>query len=264
MRVGILTVAASLALLFFAPSAQGYQNPQLGRFMQRDPAEYHDSASQYQYQNSDPVGHTDWRGTIVDGKTIKAGPACEYAGGFSWIDPGWTLVGLLPDTSVKTTIGVGQANPWALVARRYIELFKCCNPNLGRAAPFMLWGAPATAVGIVTLPGNSGLNPNIMQPYVDFDFTFTLPIAYGKGPPIGISFKFWEKSANPTWPANQSLAPGRVFWTTWEDQISPIPLVDHIQCCAGTWGGPGWPMPPRPAPPFIPALPPVKPVIPKW
>lgn len=69
-RISLVPVVLMM-VVWFAPNASGYQHPQLGRFMQRDPLGAIDGMSVYQYCGSNPVIQGDPTGTAVANITIN-------------------------------------------------------------------------------------------------------------------------------------------------------------------------------------------------
>src|SRR5882724_12705989 len=101
-----------------------------------------------------------------------------------------------------------------------------------------------------------------MYPVAKIPFNFTIPIRFGKGPKTGLEFKFWQAQGAPkTWRNAPQQPDPPYLWTDWESQTpTGYTLVDHIQCCKGPFGPPGFPMPPSPPLPPTPPLGVVTPV----
>lgn len=78
-RICILSFFITLlgSIFFVVPAECRYYDPKTGRFLQRDPLEYHDSMNLYTYVGNQPVNYTDPYG-LLNPKGACVGWVCVY------------------------------------------------------------------------------------------------------------------------------------------------------------------------------------------
>ncbi|MBD3291890.1 MAG: hypothetical protein GF393_03135, partial [Armatimonadia bacterium] len=223
-------------------------SPRHQRFWQRDPAGYVDGMSLCAYMSSRPSKFLD-----PSGKRKKT---CEVVPGhYRDLDPRWLIIAIVPGEGVSDSIGRGARLPKAILARRYVELFKCCDSN---DCVETRWGKPATAIGEEKTTGD----PADAMPTRDVTLTLSLPIGFGQSMPVfSMGYSAWASPvsfAGVDW--TRSPDHGTIKWTAYEDQVpAGYSLVDHITCDTRPWTWPGEPPVPQVTPinpePWVPSWP---------